>query len=59
VAWNEDGHRFSWLMKLRSKQGTASVVVISENGQRVVVDPADHLNRKQTRTMACIPDLLW
>ena len=59
VAWNEDGHRFSWRMKLRSKRGRASFVVQRDDGLRLVVDPADHLTSKQTRKMACIPDLLW
>jgi len=27
VAWNEDGHRFSWRMKLRSKRGSAIYTV--------------------------------
>ena len=59
VAWNEDGHRFSWRMKLRSKRGSARFVVVHPDGSQQVVDPAEHLNRKQVRKMACIPDLVW
>lgn len=59
VFWNEDGHRFSWRMKLRSKVGTAQFIVVAEDGQRWIVDPGEHLNRKQLFKMACIPDLLW
>ena len=59
VAWNEAGHRFSWRMKLRSKRGQAIFYVSRDDGQHTVVDPADHLTRKQTRKMTCIPDLLW
>ena len=59
VAWNEAGHRFSWRMKLRSKRGQATFYVLRDDGQRIVVDPAEHLTRKQTRKMVCIPDLLW
>ncbi|ASJ72186.1 HTTM domain-containing protein [Granulosicoccus antarcticus] len=59
VAWNEDGHRFSWRMKLRSKQGTTKFVVIREDGKRWQVDPAEYLNKKQVGKMACIPDLIW
>jgi len=59
VAWNEDGHRFSWRMKLRSKRGSAQFVVRYPDGSQITVDPARHLNRKQLRKMACIPDLLW
>jgi len=57
VAWNEDGHRFSWRMKLRSKRGSAIYTVISDD-QRLQVDPADYLTRKQYRKMICIPDML-
>lgn len=59
VAWNEDGHRFSWRMKLRTKRGTATFIVQRPDGFRAVVDPAAHLNRTQVRKMACIPDLIW
>ncbi len=59
VAWNEDGHQFSWRMKLRSKQGTVRFIVVSEDGKRTVVNPANHLNPRQVRTIACIPDLIW
>ena len=59
VAWNEDGHRFAWRMKLRSKRGQATFHVIRADGTRVVVDPRDHLTRKQAWKMACIPDMIW
>ncbi len=59
VAWNEDGHRFSWRMKLRSKQGTATFVIIRDDGKRWQVDPAQFLNTRQIHKMACIPDLIW
>jgi len=59
VAWNEDGHRFSWRMKLRSKRGQAMFVVLKDDGTRLVVDPRDHLTPKQVRKMVCIPDLIW
>ena len=59
VAWNEDGHRFSWRMKLRSKRGSARFIVIRQDGQRWSIDPFDHLNARQARKMACIPDLIW
>jgi len=59
VAWNEDGHRFSWRMKLRTKRGDATFVAIRDDGERWTVKPADYLNARQTRKMVCIPDLLW
>lgn len=60
VVWNEDGHRFSWRMKLRTKRGTARFYLKSDDGHFLkTVDPAQYLNAKQVRKMSCIPDLLW
>ncbi len=59
VAWNEDGHRFSWRMKLRSKQATTTFAVLRDDGKRWQVNPAQFLNTKQVRKMSCIPDLIW
>jgi len=59
VAWNEDGHRYSWRMKLRSKRGIARFIVRNDQGQTWVVNPADHLNPRQRRKMPCIPDMVW
>jgi len=59
VAWTEDGHRFSWRMKLRSKQGTALFHVHTEGGGKWTVNPKEHLNAKQLRKMPCIPDMVW
>jgi len=58
VAWNEDGHRFSWRMKLRSKRGSAIFTVTADN-REWKVDPANYLSTKQHRKMVCIPDMLW
>ena len=59
VAWNEDGHRFSWRMKLRSKQGNAIFTIIRDDDKQWNVDPSQFLNAKQTHKMVCIPDLIW
>lgn len=59
VAWNEAGHRFSWRMKLRDKQGIAKFYVVVNDNASVLADPREHLNRKQIRKMNCIPDLIW
>jgi len=59
VAWNEAGHRFSWRMKLRDKQGTAMFYVVKNGEPAIVVDPKTHLTAKQAWKMACIPDLIW
>ena len=57
VAWNEDGHRFSWRMKLRSKRGSA-VYTINTKDRQWQVNPAKYLTTKQHRKMVCIPDML-
>lgn len=59
VAWNEAGHRFSWRMKLRDKRGTAKFYLVVNDNAPIVVDPNEHLSRKQIRKMSCIPDLIW
>jgi len=59
VAWNEAGHRFSWRMKLRSKRGRATFYVVKNDQAAIKVDPNSHINRRQVRKMACIPDLIW
>ncbi|PID61789.1 MAG: vitamin K-dependent gamma-carboxylase [Gammaproteobacteria bacterium] len=59
VAWNEDGHRYAWRMKLRSKRGSAVFIVERADGRTFRVDPRDQLTARQARKMACIPDLIW
>lgn len=57
VAWNEEGHRFSWRMKLRTKRGKAIYTVRTEDGY-AKVDPLLYISPKQYRKMSCIPDML-
>lgn len=60
VVWNEAGHRFSWRMKLRDKRGRLKFLVRNNRQNSLtVVDPLDHLTRRQTIKMACMPDLIW
>ena len=57
VAWNEDGHRFSWRMKLRSKRGGA-IYTVKTKDQQWKVNPGKYLTRKQHGKMVCQPDML-
>lgn len=57
VAWNEEGHRFSWRMKLRTKRGDLTYYVHTQYGKREV-DPRQYVSAKQYRKMACIPDMI-
>lgn len=55
--WTEEGHRFSWHMKLRDKQGTVTFVV-TKGGETWRVDPRDLLNGSQTARLAGHPERL-
>ena len=59
VAWTEEGHRYSWRMKLRDK--SASVRFTAhwlESGKVRVIDQRDYLNSRQRRKMANRPDMI-
>ncbi|KAA3440399.1 HTTM domain-containing protein [Rufibacter hautae] len=56
--WTEEGHRMSWHMMLRTKNGYASFKVLADN-QLFWEYPENHLTAKQARTVATHPDLLW
>jgi len=58
VAWNEEGHRFSWRMKLRSKSGVANFRLIAPDGRRWQVQPSQFLTKRQTRKFSCKPDMI-
>lgn len=59
VAWNDDGHLFSWRMKLRSQRGIISYLIVDEtDGETWRVRPIDYLTSKQYRKMRCRPDMI-
>lgn len=60
VAWTEEGHMYSWRMKLRDKAATHVEfrVVDAETGAGWVVDPGDELSRRQARKMSTRPDMI-
>lgn len=59
VAWNEEGHYFSWRMKLRSKKGSVQYrVVDTVSGETWTVDPADELSKRQARKIRGKPELI-
>jgi vitamin K-dependent gamma-carboxylase len=59
VAWSEEGHRFSWRMKLRAKTGHARFFA-TDPGTRQVweVDPHHYLTPRQFGKMATQPDMI-
>jgi vitamin K-dependent gamma-carboxylase-like protein len=59
VNWTEEGHRFSWRMMLRTKEGTATFVVTDPVTKDTwKVDPQEYLTPEQARKTALRPDML-
>ncbi|MCH2107749.1 MAG: HTTM domain-containing protein [Polyangiaceae bacterium] len=59
VAWTEEGHRYSWRMKLRSKKGRPEFYVRQQGEtEKTRVYLPRYLTRKQIKKMACVPDML-
>jgi vitamin K-dependent gamma-carboxylase len=59
VGWTEDGHRFSWHMKLRLKAGAMTITATDPaTGRRWTIDPADDLRERQLQKLHTFPDIL-
>ncbi|NUQ73192.1 MAG: HTTM domain-containing protein [Polyangiaceae bacterium] len=60
VHWNEEGHRFSWRMKLRDKdvQSFGMRVIDPRTGAEEFVDPEQWLTDRQFRKMLTRPDMI-
>ena len=59
VSWTEEGHRFSWHMKLRDKTGDVRFLVTdTTSGERSFVDPHIYLMGWQVEEMATDPDMI-
>ncbi len=59
VSWTEEGHLFSWHMKLRSKSSLATFVVTDPaSGARQLIDPRAELTDWQAQKMADRPDMV-
>lgn len=59
VSWTEEGHRFSWHMKLRDKQAQATFFAVDpQTNERSPVEPADYMSAEQAAAMAGDPDML-
>lgn len=60
VLWTEEGHRLSWRMMLRQKQGYATYKVIDKKTNAVLFyDPSQHLTQKQLGFISAKPDGIW
>jgi vitamin K-dependent gamma-carboxylase len=59
VAWTEEGHQFSWRMKLRDKEGDATFIVTNPATGETWHESADaYLEPWQTRKMVNRPELI-
>ncbi|MDX1547324.1 MAG: HTTM domain-containing protein, partial [Rhodothermales bacterium] len=48
VSWTEEGHNFSWHMKLRDKEGDVEVIATDPTtGRMLLIDPRDFLTARQ------------
>lgn len=60
VHWTEEGHRFAWHMKLRSKSGIANFTVIDKDtGAISEIDTEEWLRSWQYKKMSTNPYMIW
>lgn len=59
VSWTEEGHRFSWHMKLRGKQSRMGIVgTLPTTHTSFAIDPREDLTDRQLRKVFTFPDML-
>jgi hypothetical protein len=59
VSWTEEGHNFSWHMKLRTKTGDAVfTITYPQTGQTWTIKPEEHLKSHQLMKVITKPDLI-
>lgn len=60
VLWTEEGHRLSWRMMLRSRQGKGTFKVVDKTtGAELPVFPEKYLSSAQLRKVYAYPDFTW
>jgi len=60
ASWTEEGHRLSWRMMLRVKQGYCDFYVQdSRVGKRLKIKMSDWVSNRQYRSMISHPDMIW
>jgi vitamin K-dependent gamma-carboxylase len=58
--WTEEGHRYAWHMKLRTKSSKGYYKVVDKKtGQTEIVDPRDYLTKRQYIKVGDRPYLVW
>jgi len=60
VLWTEEGHRLSWRMMLRKRDGFINFKIKNNNtGEMTSYDYHKNLTPKQARNLATKPDFIW
>jgi len=60
VLWTEEGHRLSWRMMLRAKNGFATYRVIDKaTNKAIAINLDSYLSKKQKRNASTKPDIIW
>ena len=60
VLWTEEGHRLSWRMMLRSRNGFTTFKVYNKaNNELLPYIPVDYMTYEQLRSMHTKPDMIW
>ena len=60
VHWTEEGHRYSWHMKLRTKRGIGVYTAKNiKTGETEIVNVDNYLNKRQKKKMSGRPYLIW
>lgn len=60
VLWTEEGHRMSWRMMLRTKNGSTIYKVVDKATNEVTqINLNDYLTKKQQRNATTKPDFIW
>lgn len=59
ASWTEEGHRFSWHMKLREKRSQLTITATDPaTGRTWILDPEADLHPRQAKKVATFPDVL-
>lgn len=59
VSWTEEGHNFSWHMKLRTKSGDVRLLAVDPvSRESTRIDPRNYLSSRQYRKFAGRPDMI-
>lgn len=60
VLWTEEGHRLSWRMMLRMRQGITHFHIVDKETQTTIpYDYTERLSYKQQSFVAAYPDGIW